>query len=178
MSSCLIVLRGPAGAGKTTLANLVARRIAGRVARISLDHLSETAIDLFEDGKTPSTFKHPELWVLAARAGANAADAFLDAGYTVIVEGVLIGAEFDGFMNAGQPKSPLVITLLPSLETLRLRDAERPEGYRMGERVALHLTMFSAEEQPPGVLLDTSGQSPEESAEAILAILKETYRAS
>lgn len=163
----LIVIRGPAGAGKSTVARLVLAELPGKVAFIRTDRF----LAIPKDG----TVLDPEHLYLAYTAAGRAARTFLDAGYTVVAEGALVILELPVFLTAAGlgAEAARIFTLLPSLEETVRRNRARESSSELSEERARRLYEWVSEEAGvPGTRIDNSFQSPEQTAALILAELQ------
>jgi chloramphenicol 3-O-phosphotransferase len=162
----VLVVSGIPGAGKSTIAALVARRLARSV------HIEAEVLQRFVVGGSvwPDGEPHEEAMRQLRLRGRNVAllaDSFFDAGFTPVVDDVVIGTRLADLASDLRSRPLLFVMLVPSLEVVRARNRQRPskdvfEAWR-------HLDRVAREETPRvGLWLDTSDQRPEESAEAVL----------
>lgn len=159
-----VILRGPLGVGKTTIARALARRC--RAVRISIDEL----VDEGWDGGSEALFMTANL------AAAERAIRALRSGRSVVVDGNFYWRRAIGDLVRRLPRTVHVIRLELPLEKCIARDAGRPAPHgaeatrevyakvasvRAGtpidasgsvddvvERIAAHLAV--ATERPPG----------------------------
>jgi hypothetical protein len=106
---------------------------------------------------------------LRYRLAAAAADAYFEAGFTVVLEDVVAGPLLPELAALIRAHPLQVVVLLPSLEVLRSRAAARKAGgYGCWSIEELH-EGFATGTPRLGLWLDTSGQTPEQTTEEILA---------
>ena len=118
-SGVCIVLRGPLGVGKTTVARALAKELHARVISID-DILEREGLEQWEDG-----YISEAAFVRANAFAANEAAPTLRKGAPVIVDGNFYhrGAIEDLLARLGTPH--LVVTLVAPLATCVQRDRAR-----------------------------------------------------
>jgi predicted kinase len=163
----LYLVTGIPGAGKTTVSRLLAQRF-GRGVHIEADELQGLIVcgALWPD-QEPRDEALGQLALRAKNAAMLAAN-FLDAGFTVVIDDIIIGKDRLGIYerHLGDRSLKLVV-LAPPVEIALARDEHR--GYkRVGERWA-HLDAQQREKLgDAGMWIDTASLNPEETVEAIL----------
>lgn len=161
------LITGPMAAGKSTVAEALAARFP-RGVRLDGDFFRRSIVAGREE-MTPEP--SPEALAqlrLRYRLAAAAADAYVDAGFTVVLDDVVAGPML-GEVEALFRSPCRVIVLLPSIEAIRRREAARAaKGYRLWTVERLY-ALFEHETPRLGVWLDSSELTPEETVEEILA---------
>ena len=100
---------------------------------------------------------------------AAAADEYFDAGFTVVVEDVVAGPILNDYAEMIRSRPCHVVVLLPSLDAVAAREAEREhKGYGTWTVEKLY-EGFVTETPRIGFWLDTTDLTPDETVEAILA---------
>jgi chloramphenicol 3-O-phosphotransferase len=105
---------------------------------------------------------------LRYRLAAQAADSYAQAGFTVVVQDVVIGKMLNDFVSFVQSRPFYVVVLCPSTDAVKEREASRSKkGYGDWTVETLDHVLRSETWQ------DTSNQTPEQSADEILARMKD-----
>lgn len=164
---CIIVVSGIPGAGKSTVAALLARRFT-RGVHLEADALQRMIVSggLWPDGE-PQEEARRQL-ALRGRNVCLLADAYRRAGFTVVIDDVVIGSRLTEFIAQIRTRPLLVVLLVPDAETVRRRNAARP-----GKDVFAtwgYLDAVTRTDTPRlGLWLDSSQQTAEETVAAIVA---------
>jgi hypothetical protein len=165
MEQAVLVVSGVPGVGKSTIASLIAQQLP-RSAHIEAEALMRfVAGGAVRPGGQPHDEAMRQLR-LRGRQVALLADSFFEAGFTPVIDDVVIGTRLAELRADSQPAA----ALRPPRAAAR-RDPRRNRG-RPGKDVFeawKHLDTVAREETPRvGLWLDTSDQTPEESAAEVL----------
>ena len=166
MERAVYLVSGIPGAGKTTVSSLLARRFP-RGVHLESDVLQRFIVTggLWPDGE-PQDEAMRQLR-LRGRHVCLLADSFFEAGFTPVIDDVVIGDRIDEFRAGLRSRPALFVMLTPRPEVVRLRDATRSEKHVFD--LWGHLDDVVCNETPKvGLWLDSSEQTPEETVEAIL----------
>jgi GrpB-like predicted nucleotidyltransferase (UPF0157 family) len=158
---------GPMAAGKSTVARLLAARLE-RGVHLEGDVFRRSIVGgRAEMTPDPSPEALDQLR-LRYRLAAAAADGYVEAGFSVAVEDVVAGPMLAEWPAMLRSRPCHVVVLLPSLEAVVAREAERVQkGY--GAWTAEQLYQGFAGDTPRvGIWLDTTNLTPEETVEEIL----------
>jgi cytidylate kinase len=163
----LFLITGPMAAGKTTVARLLAGRVP-RGVHVEGDVFRRSIVS----GRREMT-PEPSAEALAQlnlryRLAAGAADAYVDAGFTVALEDVVIGAALLDYITMIQTAPLYVFVLAPSLAAIRAREAGRNEkGYARWPVDQLYES-FVATTPRVGLWIDTTDHTADETVATIL----------
>ncbi len=170
----VIVVTGIQGAGKSTVSQALAERLPTSV------HLRG---DLFRriivNGRAemgpanPPTEAIRQLRLRYAMA-ALVADAYADAGFTVVLQDIILGSYLTDLVKAIQTRPRHVVVLAPRADVVQSRDdarraARRKVAYQAGDEDVAELDAHLRHKTPRlGLWLDTSDQTVDQTVEEIL----------
>ncbi|MFF0448259.1 AAA family ATPase [Streptomyces sp. NPDC004609] len=173
LRSAVVLVTGVMASGKSTVAQRLSERLP-RAAHIRGDAFRRMMVS----GRAEMTFDAGEEALeqlrLRHRLSATAADIYAEAGWTAVVQDVVIGPELPAYLSLVRTRPLYAVVLAPSREAVAAREAARPKtGYGAGWTVA-RLDAVLREQTPGiGLWLDSSDLTPDETVDAILADLDE-----
>src|SRR5262245_42133662 len=107
---------------------------------------------------------------LRYRLGSETANAYHRAGFSVVVQDVIIGPALTDYVEAIDADPLVVVVLAPDPAVVARREAARDKtAYRDGYASAAVLDRALRDETPSiGLWLDTSAQTPEQTVDEIV----------
>lgn len=164
----VVLISGIMAAGKSTVAELLARRLPRAV------HLrGDVFRRMIVSGRAEMTAElSDEAWRqlrLRYDLAASAADRYAAAGFTVVLQDVVLGPELPALVDRIRHRPLAVVVLAPRADVVAARERDRSkQGY--GDWPVADLDAgFRADTPRIGLWLDTSAQTPEETVDEILA---------
>jgi chloramphenicol 3-O-phosphotransferase len=163
----VFVLTGPSGAGKSTVARLLAERFP-RGVHLEGDVFRRSIVSGRREMTPDAAHEAVEQLRLRYRLATDAADAYFDAGFTVVLEDVIAGPMLPECLALIVSRPLRVVVLMPRREIVAAREAaRRSDGYEHWSLDALY-DLFARDTPRLGLWLDTSELTPEETVRAIL----------
>lgn len=164
----VVVVTGAMAAGKSTVAQRLAQRLP-RAAHVGGDAFRRMIVSGRAEMAVNPTREALGQLRLRHRLSALVADEYVKAGFTAVVQDVILGAELSGYVALVRSRPLYVVVLAPRADVLAAREAGRTKtGY--GALTVEELDRGLREETPRiGLWLDTLEQTPDETVGAILA---------
>jgi cytidylate kinase len=168
-SHAVLVITGVMASGKSTVAQLVAERLP-RAAHVQGDVFRRMIVSGRQE-VTPSLASEAIAQLrLRYRLAAMTADAYVEAGFTAVVQDIILGEDLPAFLDLVRSRPRLVVVLTPHPEVIEVRERTRPKtGYAgSGWSVADLDRSLRLETPRIGLWIDSSEQTPAQTADEIL----------
>ncbi|UHA76046.1 AAA family ATPase [Paenibacillus sp. 481] len=164
----IILVTGIMASGKSTVAQLLSERFAKSV-HVRGDMFRKMIVNDRKEVEPDAGYDEMEQLRLRYRQAAQVADTYVQAGFTVVVQDVVIGPMLNEFISLVQSRPFYVVVLNPSSEAVTEREATRSKtGYVAWTVDALN-SVLENETPRIGMWLDSSEWTPEETVEQIWA---------
>lgn len=165
----VVLITGISASGKSTIAELLARRFR-RGVHVKGDVYRRMVVA----GRQVMTSQpSDEAWRqlrLRYRLGAATTDVYHQAGFSVVVQDVVIGPVLADYVAAIHSRPLIVVVLAPRADVVAQREAQRGKvAYRDGDNSIRELDDALRQETPSiGMWLDSSDQEPDETVDEII----------
>lgn len=168
----VIVITGAMAAGKSTVAQLLAERLP-RAAHVRGDVFRRMVVSGRHEMDPDAGEEALSQLRLRYRLSAATADEYAAAGFVAVVQDVILGPDFQEYVERVKTRPRYAVVLAPATATLAEREAARGKtGY--GEWGPAELDRILKEDTPRiGLWLDTSALSPQQTVDEILRRLPE-----
>ena len=164
----IFLLTGVPGAGKSTVAELLAGRfdrgvhVRGDVfRRMIVSGRVEPTPEMGQEGLDQLRLRY--------RIAAAVADAYVDAGFTVVAQDVIVGGLLEEALGLFRRRPLALVVLAPTREAVAARAGARAKNAYGAWSVDALYDVFERETPRVGLWLDTSEQTPKETVDEILA---------
>lgn len=168
MTQSLFIITGAMAAGKTTVANALARRFP-RSALVGGDVFRRMIINgAAAMGPTLDAEARAQL-TLRQVIATDAVRRYFEAGFTVVYQDILIGHDLVAAVERLRDLDPRVVVLAPSAEVLGQRDRDRPKtGYSETFPPSVLADALARETPRIGQWIDSSAMDVEQVVETVL----------
>ncbi|MFF4830801.1 AAA family ATPase [Streptomyces sp. NPDC001315] len=170
MTRGVVVITGVMASGKSTVAQALAEQLP-RAAHVRGDVFRRMVVSGREEyvpGARVGGEGEAQLH-LRYRLSAATADAYAEAGFTAVVQDVILGADLTAYLELVRTRPLHVVVLAPSAETVAAREAGREKTGYGAWTVGDLDGELRARTPRLGLWLDTSELTVGETVEAILA---------
>ena len=168
----IILITGIMASGKSTVAQLLAEQMDNSV-HLRGDIFRKMIVNNRKEVSPNAEESELDQLKLRYQLAAQAADLYFEAGFTVIVQDVVVGRVLDDFLSYVRNRPLYVVVLCPSTKAVSLREAARlKKGYGLWTVEDLHQVLL--DETPRfGMWLDSTNMTPDETVSEILARLED-----
>lgn len=168
---CVVLVTGVMASGKSTVAQALAERLP-RAAHVRGDVFRRMIVSGREEMLPDPSPEALAQLRLRYRLSAAAADAYAEAGWTAVVQDVVLGGELARYTALVRTRPLYVVVLAPRPAAVAAREERRAKTGYGGAWTVRALDRSLREDTPRlGLWLDTSDQTPGETVDAILASL-------
>ena len=169
----IIAITGPTGAGKTTIAEALTKKLTNSV-NIDVDpikHMNPNAFTkvIDDDGEEDWPYS---AWGLLGENIALLAENYMKHGHDVIINGWL---EVESWQEIEKrQKIDYKILMLPDIETNKNRDAGRTQEVKMGEKAVLrgHEYFKTTDYYQGFIVIDSSSENVDQTVDQIIGQIK------
>jgi chloramphenicol 3-O-phosphotransferase len=171
-SQAVFVITGIMASGKSTVAQLLSERFPA-AAHVRGDVFRRMIVAGRREVTSEADPEALRQLDLRYRLAAATTDAYFEAGFSVIVQDIILGEWLPRFAGLIESRPLFVVVLAPRQEAVKAREASRSKtGYRAW--TVERLDRVLREETPRlGLWIDSSGQTPEQTVEEILERARE-----
>ncbi|WP_326600556.1 AAA family ATPase [Streptomyces sp. NBC_01803] len=170
MSSSVVLITGVMAAGKSTVAQLLAERLPRAVhirgdifRRMMISGRAELTPELTPEALAQLRLRH--------RLSAATADEYAAAGWTAVIQDVILGHALADYVELVRTRPLYVVVLAPTPEAVAHREGARAKtGYGAWSVPALD-QVLRVDTPRLGLWLDTSDLTPAETVDEILSHL-------
>jgi len=162
------LVTGISAAGKSTVSQLLAEQF-DRGVHVRGDVFRRMVVSGREEMSMAPSDEAIDQLRLRYRLGASTADAYAVAGFTVVVQDVILGHHLRDYVDRIRTRPLHVVVLAPSIEAVTAREKGRAKTAYRGADTPEALDHALRHETPAiGLWLDTSDQTPAETVVEIL----------
>lgn len=166
----IILITGIMASGKSTVAQILAEHLENSV-HLRGDTFRKMIVNNRREVSPDAEEAELEQLKLRYRLAAQSADLYFEAGFSVIVQDVVVGPMLEDFISYVRNRPLYLVVLCPSTHAVTLREAARPKkGYGVWTVEALNSVLLN-ETPRIGMWIDSSNITPEETVHEILARL-------
>lgn len=163
----VFLITGVMASGKSTVAQLLAERFE-RGVHVRGDIFRRMIVTGRAEMLPEHSAEAEQQLLLRHQMTAAAADAFFSAGFTVVVQDVIIGTMLAEMVHMIRSRPLYVVVLCPNTAVIAEREAVRSKkGYGLWSIVELDRILRTETDQL-GLWLDSSRQTPDETVDEIL----------
>ena len=170
MTPAVFLITGISAAGKSTAAQLLAERFE-RGVHVKGDVYRRMVVSGRVQMRPDAPPEAERQLDLRYRLGAETADAYFEAGFTVVVQDIVMGPALVTYVDRIRSRPLYVIVLTPRINVVEQRERDRPKtAYQPDGPTVVDLDGYIRASTPRiGLWLDTSEQSPAQTVDEILA---------
>ncbi|MFF5858435.1 AAA family ATPase [Streptomyces sp. NPDC012751] len=169
LDSAVVVVTGVMASGKSTVAQRLAERLP-RALHLRGDAFRRMIVSGREEFTPEPTAEARAQLSLRHQASAAVADLYARAGWTVVVQDVILGEHLDAYLDSVTTRPLYLVVLAPAREEVARREAgRRKDGYGGPWTVDLLDDTLRGATARRGLWLDTTHQTPAQTVDSVLA---------
>jgi chloramphenicol 3-O-phosphotransferase len=169
----VIVVTGVMAAGKSTVSQLLAERFS-RSVHLRGDEFRRMVVRGRAEMSPQGDHEAERQLALRHAIAARTANLYADAGFTVVVQDLFVGATLEPFLGQVTARPLSLVMLAPDVDTVMRREAERVKtGYKDNWSIRAFDAKVKSETPRIGLWLDSSMQTPDETVDEIVRRLPE-----
>jgi cytidylate kinase len=165
----MVLVTGVPASGKSTVSAALARRFP-RGVHVRGDAFRRMVVAGREEMTANPSEEAWRQLRLRYRLGASTADAYFEAGFSVVVQDVVVGAVLGEYVEAIRSRPLVVVVLAPSVDAIAQREAGRDKVAYRAEMDGIAAMDASLRTDTPrlGLWLDTSDLTVDQTVDAIV----------
>ena len=163
----VLLITGIQAAGKSTVAQLVAEQL-DRSVHVRGDLFRRMIVAGRADMAPEAGPEAVRQLRLRHQLTASVADEYFRAGFTVVAQDIVLGAHLTEMVQRIRSRPLLVVVLAPAPSAVAEREAGREKTAYRGYTVAMLDAALRAETPRIGLWLDSTDQTPQQTAAEIL----------
>jgi chloramphenicol 3-O-phosphotransferase len=169
LDSAVVLITGVMASGKSTVAQALAERLP-RAVHLRGDVFRRMIVSGRAEMVSGADEEAVAQLRLRYRLSAMTADTYAQAGWTCVLQDVVVGRELGSYVRLVRTRPLYVVVLAPDRQAVAAREAGRAKsGYGAGWTVEALDRVLREETPRIGLWLDSSGQTPQETVDAVLA---------
>ncbi|MBO8185107.1 AAA family ATPase [Streptomyces spirodelae] len=168
LRSAVVVITGVMASGKSTVAQLLAERL-DRSVHLRGDSFRRMIVSGREEFTPEPTEEATAQLRLRYQASAAVADVYARAGWTVVVQDLILGDHLNAYLESVTARPLYLVVLAPAPAEVARREADRGKsGYGTPWTVDGLDAVLRDETPRRGLWLDTSQHTPDRTVDQIL----------
>ncbi|MGO1521548.1 MAG: AAA family ATPase, partial [Sphingobacterium sp.] len=166
-ASSIVLITGIMASGKSTIAQLLAERLE-RSVHLRGDIFRKMIVSDRKEMKPQASQEQMDQLRLRYRITAQTADMYYEAGFTVIVQDVIIGPLLNDFIAAIKNRPLYVVVLCPNIATVSQRETTRTKKAYSSWTVEMMNDILIHDTPRVGYWMDNSELTAEQTVDKIL----------
>jgi chloramphenicol 3-O-phosphotransferase len=163
----VLLITGIQAAGKSTVAQLIAEQLP-RSVHLRGDLFRRMVVRGRADMSPPPSAEAIRQLRLRHQLTAEVADRYFEAGFSVVAQDIVLGPHLADVVRHIRSRPLLVVVLAPQPDAVATREAGRAKNAYRGYTVTDLDTALRQDTPRLGLWLDTSRQTPEQTAAEIV----------